>query len=900
MKRKITMVSFILLWISAVTFTSASETPDEAGDYLAGGIRCYEQSDYSEALTAFERALIDAREHGDQRGAADALYRIGMTCEKLEDYPKSRLSLEESLEIYRQIGDLWGMADCRFEIGYVYYYEKRHDEALPHFREMLDLFIEIGSEVGRGIALNNIGMVSIELDDYDGALSCYEDALSIFRNDDNDRLSINALRGIARIHGKRQEYENELSALSEALKIAERIGDRPEEAALLSDVGVDYAMLGQYDEAIVFQGQSLTLFRALGDKKGEGYALIHTGSALNNLGRYEEGLEKYKSAREVFREIGDSAGTGFANAGMAFSHHELGHTVRSFFLFSHVLGTAKREKVDIEIADDPLIRGMIAAGMERYRKAVPELENALTEGIAHNDIIKIGYSAGYLGYCCKALGEYEKAVDYYGAAIDVLERVRGDIRQDTHKTSFMKSKIEVYEDIIEILIKLERLEEAFDYMERARSRALLDLLGNGRFEVKGARERELLKQEDDIAQRLSRLVEPPGTAPEVAAGRRSDADSRLRALDEAAEEYGDLIRKIKSENPELASLVAVNSLSLAQVRAIMTDEARIIEYFTTRDATYIFSVGKRDLSVYTVPITREELSSKVSALREGIRSTIGSDNVTGAIDTARGLYDILMAPVVPAEDETRLIIIPHGPLHYLPFAALFDGRRFLIERYTLVIDPSASVLKYIIEKRKRPDGAVVAFGNPTTKYNPLPFAEHEVADIGSIMEKADIYLGDRATETRGKKSFAKYSIIHLACHGMFNPTDPLSSALFLSPDGLNDGMLKVNELFGLYLPGTSLVVLSACETGLSHVMKGDELIGLSRGFIFSGTPSLVVTLWEVADDSTAALMRQFYRNLKEGMDKPESLRQSMLWLRSQPEYEHPFYWAPFVMIGDWR
>jgi CHAT domain-containing protein/tetratricopeptide (TPR) repeat protein len=900
MKRTITALLFISLWLSAAAFAAATEARDEPADYLARGKHCYGQSDYEGALAAFEKALDLARERRDEPSAADALYRIGMTLGKQEEYRKALVSLDESLGIYRRLGDLWGTAECEFEIGYAFYFEREYDRALPHFEEMLRLFTEIGSDVGRGIALGNSGMVLIELRDLSGAATRYGEALSIYRDTGNDRLAVGALRGIARVHALRQEYEQELAALSEALTIAERIGDTAEEAALLSAVGMDHAMLGQYDTAIVFQDKSLALFRSLGDRMGEGYALVHTGSALNNLGRYDEALERYKNAREVFREIDDPVGTGFASAGMAFSHHEMGHTLRSLFLFSGVLRLAEGEKDRAEVAEDPLVRGMIAAGMERYRRAIGPLEEALAEGTADNDAVRIGYAAGYLGYCYKALGKYEKAVDYYATAIDVLERIRGDIRRDTYKTSFMKSKVEVYEDIVEILIGLGRFGEAFDYMERARSRALLDLLGGGRIEVRGARERELLGRQRDIADRLARLSAPGRGGGGDGADTRSDPDAGPGTLDEVTVRYDDLIEEIAGENPELASLVSVSPLTLGEVRAILTEDVRIIEYFTTAEALFIFSVGTDDLVVRTVSMGRRELSEKVSALREAVRSTLGSGDVSGVMDISGELYDVLFAPIMPIDDRTRLVIIPHGPLHYLPFGALFDGSQFLIERYTPVVDPSASVLRYIVEKRKTPGGTVIAFGNPTTKYNPLPFAEREVADIRSIMKRADIYRGGRATETRGRRSFKDYSIVHLACHGVFDPGDPLSSALFLAPDADNDGTLRVEELFGLDLARSSLVVLSACETGLSQVTKGDELIGLSRGFIFAGTPSLVVTLWEVADDSTAALMAEFYRNLSGGMDKPESLRRAVLWLRSQPQYEHPFYWAPFVMIGDWR
>jgi len=892
-----------LLVIALIMLTSLSAyagLPEEAHDLLDRGKELYKRSEFEQAALTFEKALSIMRQLHDTEGSAAALYNLGMARERLGDYSSALVSLAEALDLYGSIGDLWGMADCEHEIGYIAYYEGHYDDALAHFGSMLDHFTKLGVPLGKGIAIENTGMTYLGMGNYDDALKCYQDALAIYLGIDNKKLALIALKDIAQVYGKRQEYENELSFLTRALDLATETGDRAEEASLLSDIGVTYSLLGLYERSIGFQEKALPIFRDLGDRSGEGYCLVYSGSSLNNLGRYEEGLERYTEARDVFAALDDPVGLGFSEAGMAFSHHELGHTIRSFFLYSRVMDLAERTGDRTKVAEDPLVLGMLEAGMERYRKAIPLFEKALADGETHDDLMRIGYGAGYLGYCHKALGHDEKAVDYYKKAIDVLERVRVAIAEESHRMSFSMSKIELYEDIVELLIGLGRFEEAFDYMERARSRALLDLLGTGRPDVGRIRGGDLLIQERDVYGRLSELMKSGAEAPDVCGDAGRGAGGRTRSVNAVVEEYNTLIETIRSEDPELASLITVTPLSLSEVREIMTDDVRIIEYFTAKNKTYIFSIGKTDLSVHSVPITRDELSEKVSEFRKLIQSTAGAENTSEVAESSRSLYTILLPEGTVGSGTRCLVVIPHGPLHYLPFAALSAGEQLLIERYALVIDPSASVLRYIIEKRKSPDGRAIAFGNPTTKYVPLPFAQREVSDIKAIFGKVDIYVGDRASETRAKKSFMDYSVVHLACHGTFNSEEPLSSALYLSPDAENDGALCVDELFGLDLGRSSLVVLSACETGLSHVLKGDELIGLSRGFIFSGTPSLVVTLWSVADDSTAALMTQFYNNLTEGMDKPESLRQAMLWLRSNPKYHHPFYWAPFVMIGDWQ
>jgi len=249
----------------------------------------------------------------------------------------------------------------------------------------------------------------------------------------------------------------------------------------------------------------------------------------------------------------------------------------------------------------------------------------------------------------------------------------------------------------------------------------------------------------------------------------------------------------------------------------------------------------------------------------------------------------------------RLIVVPHGALHKVPFAALNDGKQFMVDKYALSVAPSSTVLEYVVKKRNRNRGRFLAFANPNTDYVPLGFAEIEVNNISGLFSKKEIYSRGEATEGKAKGRTSSPDIIHFACHGEFNDKQPMQSGLLLSKDADNDGYLQVHEIFGLDLRNANLVVLSACDTGLSKIYGGDDLVGLSRGFIYAGTPSLIATLWEVADRSTAILMKEFYKNwYTKGLSKPEALRQAQLKLKAMPEYRHPFYWAPFIIIGDWR
>jgi CHAT domain-containing protein len=293
------------------------------------------------------------------------------------------------------------------------------------------------------------------------------------------------------------------------------------------------------------------------------------------------------------------------------------------------------------------------------------------------------------------------------------------------------------------------------------------------------------------------------------------------------------------------------------------------------------------------------------------------------------LYEMLIQPIErEISGKKRLVIVPHGILHYLPFQALLsrDGK-YLIESFTISYLPSATVLKYARGKNKGNRIDLFAVGNPVTDLPPLPGAEIEARGVSALFEKTLLLTGRQATKTSMKDQSPKYDLLHLSTHGEMNESNPLKSNLRFTPTEKDDGKLTVSEIFDMEIKA-NLVTLSACETALEKgeggdFPQGDDLVGLSRAFIHAGAPSVVASLWNVSDESTVELMKAFYRNLK-SMSKSEALRKAQLDLMrssirpnverssrgnvqsinypqdTTTEYSHPYFWAPFILLGDWR
>jgi CHAT domain-containing protein len=268
-------------------------------------------------------------------------------------------------------------------------------------------------------------------------------------------------------------------------------------------------------------------------------------------------------------------------------------------------------------------------------------------------------------------------------------------------------------------------------------------------------------------------------------------------------------------------------------------------------------------------------------------------------EQSKALFQRLLQPALPKLAGVNYLgIVPHGVLHYLSFATLMDGRDYLIDRFALFYVPSASVLRYTLDRRmEQKNVRVLAVANPDLGQRALdlPFAEREVGSIRWNFPRITTLTRERATESWVRTHVGDFGIIHMASHGEFDPINPLFSAVKLAGDDAEDGDLEAVEVFDLQL-NADLVVLSACQTGLGKVSGGDEIVGLNRSFFYAGTHALISSLWLVSDVSTAMLVKQFYRQYAT-QKKADSLRKAALHTRNF--YPHPSYWGAFILVGDY-
>ena len=342
--------------------------------------------------------------------------------------------------------------------------------------------------------------------------------------------------------------------------------------------------------------------------------------------------------------------------------------------------------------------------------------------------------------------------------------------------------------------------------------------------------------------------------------------------------------------PELASLVSVTTPATAEIQSMIKDDETLLEYYSAGKEWYVFILTGKTIVAQKLPVL--DLGNNIDALRKNITTR----NLPGFNQYSRTLYRQIFALAAPSIKTKKLIIVPHGSLHYLPFAALSDGKEYLIDRFSVRMLPSAGILSFLQERMKQEDRGALIFGNPKLddpKYD-LKFAQEEALAIGKMIPNSKVLLRSDASKTNLQYYGNKYSIIHLAVHGIFDLDKPLNSALLLAADRNNDGLLRASDLYNLSL-SAELVTLSACETALGKVATGDDVVGFTRGFLYAGARSLISSLWQVDDEATRDLMVNFYNNLSK-MSKDEALRQAQLRVKKQ--YPHPYYWAAFLLTGS--
>lgn len=384
----------------------------------------------------------------------------------------------------------------------------------------------------------------------------------------------------------------------------------------------------------------------------------------------------------------------------------------------------------------------------------------------------------------------------------------------------------------------------------------------------------------DVQQVFDQAIDLSATQGDAAGAFDLSERSRARALLDAVRGRGKTSQSV---------------ITLEAARKLLRPDERVLEFHALPDRLLVWVIGPDGIRQHAYPVPLDQLTKLVTAYRDAIINGRSSAPAAGA-----AIGELLIQPL-GLQPGQRLIVIPYGPLHYLPFQALQVDGQYLIEQHPIATAPSLGIALQLMQRGRKIEPRLVAFGNPEVAPRfALPGSEAEVHALAGLFPQSQVYLRAQATKAQLKRSAAQARLLHVAAHAQADALDPLYSRILLAnADGKFD-FLEAREVFNLDLGNVALVTLSACESGLGRVADGDEVLGFTRAFLSAGADSMVVSLWPVSDEATKLLMGTLYGELAKGADLQAAMQHAQLAVLHHAGMQHPFFWAPFDVIGNWR
>ena len=818
---------------------------------------------------------------------------------KLAKYPEAIEQWQRALESERAAHDRTGEARTLRALAQLDKNQGRYAEGIALGEQAAAIYTELGDTRNAGLAWIVLGAIHDSVGDYQLALRSYEHATAAFGAERSANRA-NALYEIGITYKNLGQYLEALRHYSEALDIYRQLNDLGNQAVVLGNTGVLYGTMGDDERGIEYNQAALTLARKVKDRRGETIGLLNLADSYWRLGNRERAVQALEEDLALARSIGARTETALALKNLGDIHAVAGETVRAREYYDEAL-RIQRDMGERRTEESTLIALSDLAVHEHHPDEAMKLAREALAIARDSGRVEYEWNARRsLATASAAAGDPEDAISELKASARIINDLRANVEADTAKIAFVDQRREVFEDLASLLVKAGRSDEALETAEAGRARALADLLAQ-RQVVGKPRDREPL-----------RAVRAAGAELRNAAAAPAVADPATRAsLSGAARKWDSSLAVLGTESQELTSLLTAETPRAAAIAATAARlHASLIEYLVTESQLLIFVVGPDGtIRSRSVDVSRSRIEALTRIVREGLERSDGASPAAAASLRLplRELDRLLVAPVaqwLPDSWKTTVIIVPHGPLALLPFAAIEDDAgRPLIERHVLAFAPAASVYAYTQQKRqpaaRKTRGALIV-ADPAPPNDSgiarLPGAREEGRRIARRLSGAPVRLltGAQATETAVKREAGDYALLHFATHGLVAPERPLASSIVLSADNNEDGYLRVDEIFGLDL-SADLVVLSGCSSGLGR-LTGDGILGLTRAFLYAGTPTVVVSQWNISDRTTSVLMDRFYAELARGRSKAEALRAAALATRRL--FPHPSLWAAFELVGE--
>ncbi|MGD1714225.1 CHAT domain-containing protein [Dapis sp. BLCC M172] len=886
-----------------------SEIPQEtqAEELYKQGDSLYKDSQYQKALEKYQQALkiyqliYRVSENANQSLSlkiGKTLHSIGAVYNKLANYPQALEYYQQAVKFRRQINDKKGIGSSLNSIGAVYFYQGNYNQALDYLQQALEIRQELGDLVRVGRTQNNIAAIYKNQAKYSQALEYYQEALQTFKELKNLQGEAAVINNIGLIYQELGQYEKSLEWYQQALAIHRQNGNKKGEADTLNNIGLTYKLQKKYDQALTYYQKALTVRQQIDYKPGIGNSLNNIGLVYDQKSQHQTALEYLQQALTIFQEIGNKT--------------EIGRTLDSL--------------------------GTVYKNLQKYTQAEDHYRQALTIQINIGDRGSERITLSNIGDLLVAQKQPELAIIFYKRSVNLTEAIRQDLQVLSleQKQSYAEKIADTYRRLADLLLENNRVIEAQKILDLLKVQELDNYLKNVEGNKQTALGIELLPQEKEILDKYNAIQNQAAQVNEeltkleniLPVDRSIAQEQKITKLEaqkqEIQAEFNNFIAnkeiiKILQQLQEKTRGESIDITNLSKLQNILKikQNAVLLYPLILEDRIEMILIKSNGLPIHrSVPISKIELKNAIFDFRAALTSPRRRISDLAVKKTGKLLYEWLIKPweIELLSDKTKTIIYaPDGLLRYIPLAALYDGEKWLIEKFNINNITAASLTNFNSKPLDKLRVLAAAFsegnyqfmvGSREFQLSGLQFAGQEIETLAKIIPNTMKLFNQAFSWDEIISRVDKYNILHFATHADFVSGHPEDSFILFG-DG---SRLTLGEITNLSLPNINLAVLSACRTGVGSILNdGSEILGLGYQMQRAGVKASIATLWQVDDRGTQLLMVDFYRALKKGnITKAKALRKAQLALITgnvngeidANNFRHPYYWAPFILIGD--
>lgn len=914
----------------------------------------FQAADLRAAVADYRQDLALWRELSEPRRVAAVLTLLGFALQRSGEVAAGRGAAEEAFALWQSLGETFEANEARGVRCLLDLTTGALSTALPCFEELLAFHREHGNMSGEATALTNLGGVYDQMGEPDAALDHYGKALLLWQKLGNDIEEARTLKNIGPVHRALGDWQEALRVYGQAREILAETSDPIQEATLRNIVGYAYNSLGEPERALPFLEESLKLRRANGELRGEIQTLNSLGATWRELGDLEKAMDSHRQALEKSVALGDDRQAALSQLGLGQVQFERGDAAAALRELDPALAHFRATGMRGREAQALQARGSALALAGRPHEALSLLQEVLERQQTLRDRAGAAVTLDALATVERSLGLLDAARDHAEQAIAQVEELRTGFVSPDLRAAFLATRRRAYELAIDLRMDRHAGDPgkgydraAFEMSEQARARTLIDILQPGSAGRGGsAAPAKLLERRQSLRHRLS------AKAAILATQGGTKSESMAREMDSLLTELDGVEAEIRRSDPRYAAFSEPPAIGPGEIAGLLDPGALLLEYSLGEERSFLWAVGAAGLRSFVLPPREkiEDLARRVFAELSTVEAGAAHKKNTEALSR------ILLEPVwKEMADIQRLVVVPDAALHALPFSALpvpppgrgwsSVDRKDLLEHCEVVYLPSATTLalqRRRLESRPpapkwaavladpvfAPDDPRLAGPSKAVRtaaardpqrgrdavrllpsFERLPASRREAEAIAALAPDGQVWKAFDLQANRDavlSGELHAYRVVHFATHGIADTRNPELSGLVLSlvdtAGKPREGFVGLSDIYDLDL-AADLVVLSGCRTALGKEVRGEGLMGLTRGFLYAGVPRVVGSLWPVQDRTTKELMSRFYQAMwQQGLPPAAALREAQRSLRNGRDrrYHNPYSWAAFVLQGDWR